>query len=137
MSNQYHNEKEEEKRGEKEDEKRADRGWEEKWQHNPIRAFFVAAILIWGGIVALIGNFVEWDGWPIFLIGTGVLLLIKAGVRMMPAYRRPARGNFVIGIILLAIGIGFLGGWNWGFVWPVILILIALSIIFGSFSRRR
>jgi hypothetical protein len=138
MSQQHRNEKEEEKRGEKEEEKRNEKnqGWDEKWQQNPVRAIAVAAILIWGGIVALIGNFasIRWEGWAIFLIGTGIILLIKAGVRLMPAYRRPAGGSFIIGLVLLGVGLGDLLGWQ--FVWPVILIVIALVIIFRGVYRR-
>lgn len=137
MSEQRRDEKEEEKRHEKEDEKRheKDRGWDEKWRHDPVRAITVAAILIWGGIVALIDNFVNWEGWAVFFIGTGVIMLVKAGVRVMPAYRRPAGGNMVIGLVLLGVGLGGLVGWQ--YVGPVVLIVIALVIIFQGFRRRR
>ena len=132
-------EKEDEKRGEKEEEKRTEknRGWDEKWRYNPVRTITIAAILIWGGIVALIDNFVtgNFEGWAVFLIGAGVILLIKAGVRLMPAYRRPAGGSFIIGLVLIGVGLGDLVGWQ--FVWPIILIIIALVIIFRGVYRRR
>ena len=137
MSEQRRDEKEEEKRGEKEEEKRHEKNqsWDEKWRHDPVRTITFAAILIWGGVVALIGNFVDWQGWSIFLIGAGIIMLIKAGVRLMPAYRRAAGGSFIIGLILLGAGLGGLVGWR--FVWPVVLILIALLIIFRGVMRRR
>ena len=138
MSDQRRNEKDDEKRGEKEEEKHNEknRGWDEKWRHNPLRAVTVAALLIWGGIVALIDNFVSnWNGWAIFFIGAGVILLIKAGLRLTTAYRRPAGGSFIIGLVLIGIGLGGLVGWQ--FVWPVVLIIIALVIIFRGFYRRR
>ena len=138
MSEQRHDEKEEEKKGEKEDEKRHEKGrsLDEKWRHDPVRTITLAVILIWGGIVALLDNFIhDWKGWETFLIGTGVIMLIKAGVRLTPAYRRPAGGSFIIGLILLGVGLGDIVGWN--FVWPVVLILIALIIIFRGVMQRR
>jgi len=57
-------------------------------------------------------------------------------------YRHTRHGGIAIGIVLLVIGIIFLlsttlnffGWFNWSWVWPLILIIIGLIIIF---SRRR
>lgn len=137
MSGQHRDEKEEEKRGEKEEEKRHEknRSLDEKWRQNPIRIVAIAFILIWGGVVALIGNFVSWEGWAIFLLGAGVIMLIKAGIRLTPTYRRAAGGNFIIGLVLLGAGLSGLVGWQ--YVWPAVLILIALVIIFRGLRPRR
>jgi hypothetical protein len=139
MSEQRKNEKEEEKR-EKEDEKRSEKSWDEKWRHNPVRAATMAIILIWGGIVALIsvGDIVSiswWKGWPVFLVGTGIILLVKAAIRMMPEQRRSVGGTVIIGLILLGVGLGDL--LSWVYVGPVFLILIGVVLIFGIFFRRR
>jgi hypothetical protein len=140
MAERRRNEKEEEKR-EKEDEKRSEKSWDEKWRHNPVRAVTLAIILIWGGIVALIsvGNLISmpkwWEGWPVFLVGTGVILLIKAAIRMMPEHRRSVGGTVIIGIVLIGVGLGDL--LTWSFIWPVILIVIGLVLIIGIFFRRR
>ena len=133
------NEKEEEKR-EKEDEKRSEKEWHEKWQHNPVRVVTLAAILIWGGIVALIdtANLVTyswWEGWPVFLIGTGVILLIKAAFRSRPEYRRAVGGTVIIGLILIAVGLGDLISWSYG--WPIILIAIGVIILLMALFRRK
>lgn len=137
MSERRRDEKEEEKRNEKEEEKRHEKsqGLDEKWRHDPVRAISIAAILIWGGIVALIDNWVTWEGWAVFFIGTAIIMFVKAGVRLMPAYRHPAGGNFIIGLVLLGVGLGGLVGWQ--YVGPVVLILIALVIIFRGLRRRR
>jgi hypothetical protein len=140
MSERRQDEKAEEKRGEKEEEKHAEKegSWDEKWHRDPVRTMTIAIILIWGGIVALVGNFATpswWHGWEIFLIGTGVIVLVKAGIRLMPAYRRPAGGSFIIGMIILGIGLGGLLGWS--YVWPVVLIAVALVIIFRGLAGRK
>jgi fatty acid desaturase len=139
MSERRRGEKEEEKR-EKEDEKRTEKQSGEKWVRDPIRGISLGIILIWGGIVAYlsVGNIVTaswWQGWSVFLAGTGVILLIKAAVRLMPEYRRPAGGTVIIGIILLGVGIGDIVGWN--YTWPVILIVIGAILIARIFFRRR
>jgi hypothetical protein len=139
MSTPPRNEKEEEKR-EKEDEKRHEKTWEEKWRNNPIRVITLAIILIWGGIVALIevSSMVKpswWEAWAIFFAGTGVILLIKAAFRLRPEHRRPVGGTVIIGIILLAIGIGDIVGWN--YTWPAILIVIGIILVFQFAIRRR
>ncbi len=139
MSERRRNEKEEEKR-EKEDEKRTEKQQGEKWTRDPIRTMMFAAILIWGGIVALLttANLVKaswWQGWAVFLAGTGVILLIKAAIRLRPEYRRPVGATVIIGIILLGVGIGDIVGWT--YIWPVILVVIGLILIGRVFFRKR
>ncbi len=139
MSERRRGEKEEEKR-EKEDEKRTEKQPSEKWVRDPVRGIFLALILIWGGIVAYldVAKLVTadwWQAWAVFLAGTGALLLIKAAIRLMPAYRRSVGGTVIIGIILLGVGIGDIVGWN--YTWPVILIVIGIVIIGSIFFRKR
>ncbi len=49
----------------------------------------------------------------------------------------------VFGAIILAVGViaildktGVVSGSVWDYTWPVILVIIGLSIIFGRFRRR-
>jgi Na+/melibiose symporter-like transporter len=137
------NEKEEEKRGEKQEEK--GRSLDEKWQHDPLRMISVAAILIWGGLIALAGTSnlfsYNWEGhgWAIFLLGTGVILVVKVIIRaIVPEFRRAIGASLIIGIILLAVGISDLIGWNWNYIWPVIPIAIGLVIVLrGTLYHRK
>jgi hypothetical protein len=138
MSERRRDEKEEEKRHEKEDEKRQEKQFDEKFRRDPVRGIFLAVILIWGGVVALIGTAINvswWKGWAIFLTGTGVILLLKALIRLRPEYRRPIGGNVIIGLILLGVGLGDLVGWN--YFWPVILIIIGAILVGWVFIHRR
>jgi hypothetical protein len=142
MSERRRNEKEEEKRGEKEREK--GRGWEEKWQHDSLRMISIAAILIWGGLVAYAGILnlfgYDWEGhgWAVFLLGTGVILIAKVITRsLVPEYRRSIGVSLIIGIILLAVGIFDLIGWNWDYIWPFLLIAIGLVIVLSGALRHR
>ena len=139
MSSQHHNEKEEEKR-EKEDEKSSEKTWDEKWRHNPVRMVTLAFILIWGGIVAFIdsAHLVKtawWESGPIFLIGTGIILLLKSVYRLLPEHRRPVGGTVIISVVLIAVGLGDLISWN--YTWPIVLVAIGLVIVLGTLLRRK
>jgi hypothetical protein len=53
-------------------------------------------------------------------------------------------GKMVFGLILIAVGVialleklNVINGNVWNYTWPVILVIIGLSIIFGRFRRRR
>jgi hypothetical protein len=138
------NEKEEEKRGEKNEEKGSGRGWDEKWERDRLRMISIAAILIWGGLVAFAGTLnlfnYNWEGhgWAVFLVGTGVILIGKVIIRaLIPEYRRAIGGSLIIGFILLAVGISDLTGWSWDYIWPIILVAIGLSILLRGALRRR
>lgn len=138
MSERRRGEKQE--KHEKEDEKRTEKQSGEKWVRDPVRGISLGIILIWGGIVAYLstGNIITaswWEGWSVFLAGTGVILLIKAAIRTTAQYRRPAGGTVIIGIILLGVGAGDIIGWN--YTWPVILIVIGVVLISRIFLRRR
>jgi hypothetical protein len=138
------NEKEEEKRGEKDEEKGRGQGWDEKWERDRLRMISIAAIFIWGGLVAFAGTLnlfnYNWEGhgWAVFLLGTGVILIGKVIIRVLiPEYRRAIGGSLIIGFILLAVGISDLTGWSWDYIWPIILVAIGLSILLRGALRRR
>lgn len=144
MSEPRRNEKEEEKRGEKNEEKGGGRGWDEKWERDRLRMISIAAIFIWGGLVAFAGTLnlfnYNWEGhgWAVFLLGTGVILIGKVIIRVLiPEYRRAIGGSLIIGFILLAVGISDLTGWSWDYIWPIILVAIGLSILLRGVLRRR
>jgi hypothetical protein len=138
------NEKEEEKRGEKDEEKGRGQGWDEKWERDRLRMISIAAIFIWGGLVAFAGTLnlfnYNWEGqgWAVFLLGTGVILIGKVIIRLLiPEYRRAIGGSLIIGFILLAVGISDLTDWSWNYIWPIILVAIGLSILLRGALRRR
>jgi hypothetical protein len=141
MPETKHNEKEEEKRGEKQDEKKG--GWDEKWQRDRVSAISWASILIWGAAVLLIGTSSTagpmWTdhGWSVFLVGAGIIILLTALYRwLMPAHRRPLIGSFVIGTIMLGVGLGDVVAWSENIIWVVVLLVIAVGILLSAFRRH-
>jgi predicted membrane channel-forming protein YqfA (hemolysin III family) len=135
-------EKNEEKRrekDEKEDEKR--KGWDEKWRRDRVNALLWALILIWGAVVIILettgaaDDISWWQGWAVFFVGAGAILLLTAFYRLMvPEHRRAITGNVIIGLVLLAVGLGDLI--SWGYIWVIVLIAIALMILIRAFVPR-
>ena len=133
-------EKEEEKEYEKEHEKEEE-SWDEKWRRDPVNAVGWAFTLIWAGLVLLMDNlgyldrFDPLDAWDLIFIGAGAIMLLQVLIRLLvPSYRRPVIGTLVLAVVLLAIGLGDL--LPVGIIWPVILILLGVSILLRGFIRR-
>jgi hypothetical protein len=132
----------EEKHQEKEEEKRHEKDHDEKWRHNPLGAAIWALILIWAGIVflaqnmGLLAGFERLSPWSLVLAGAGVLLLLEVLVRLVvPEYRRPVIGTLIVGLVLLAAGVGSLQ--NWWLLWPILLIAAGVALLLGFITRRR
>lgn len=160
MSDQPYSEKEEEKQ-EKETEKTEEKSpqeksaeeknWDEKWRRDPVNAASWAAIFIWAGVVFLIDNLGIFERllrqlsgstvstaispWGLVLVGAGVIVIFAASVRLViPEHRRPVFGSFLLGVILIGIGLGELFTWN--IVWPVLLIVLGISILIRGVVKR-
>jgi len=115
---------------------------DEKYTRDPLSAIVWALIFIGAGVVLLLestglihfGRYL--NAWQIIMAVAGVVLLLEAAVRLIvPAYRRPVLGTIILGFILLSIGLGGLARWE--LIWPVVLILVGLSIILGGLFRGR
>ena len=147
----------EEKELQKHDEKdeKEEKTVEEKSRQDPVGAMVWAATLIWAGLVLLANNLgwldslgirlgdrgvdlpfevEEWAGtWQVFFLGAGALVLIGVIARLLlPEYRRPILGNLIWAIVLFGVAMG-----EWQLIWPLILIAVGVSILFGGIIRRR
>lgn len=113
------------------DEKGGGEGMEEKWRRDPISGVVFGLIVLALGVLLTLAarNVISWDDWwKYFLIGIGVAFLIEVLIRRLkPAYRRPMFGRFVTGLILICLGVAFVGGF--GTWWPLIIVAIAVAIL--------
>jgi hypothetical protein len=126
-----------------EKEEKEEKGREEKWRRrDPVASVTWAVVLIWIGVVLLAGNlnvikgFGWWNTWALCFAGAGVIVLVQAIVRLaMPGYRWGVIGGFILGFILLGIGLGGMIGW--GVFLPLLLIALGLLVLWRAFARRR
>ena len=130
---------------EKEEKDRGEREWDKGEQGSGGDAL---GPLVWGLIVILAGlamaavNFgiypwLTWENvWAFIFVGAGVLFLLEVILRiLLPAYRRPIRGRLILAFVALAVGLGWLVGFE--LTWPFIIIAVGLAIIIGVFVRPR
>jgi len=122
----------------KRDEKREE-GMQEKWRRDPISGVVFALILLILGVLLTLAvqGVILWDDWwKYFIIGIGVVFIIEVLIRYAkPAYRRPMFGRFIAGLILICVGIAFIGGFgNW---WPLIIVAIAVAILLRLLLWRK
>ena len=131
----------------KEEEKQAEKagGWEEKWRRDPLSAVVWAFILIWIGVVLLLGNTGLLDditilgrgveAWSVGFLGAGAIVLLEAVVRLLvPAYRRALGGTLIFAAILVGVGLGEIVGWT--LIGPLILIALGVSALLRGLFRR-
>ncbi len=140
-----------EKMDEKQEEKNQEKSWEEKWRRDPLNSIVWAAILIWFGVVLLIGNLgffgaidqffnrggipINLEAWSIGFLGAGVILLLEVLARLLIAeYRQPVTGTLVLAAVFIGIGLGnIIGG---AVTWALILIALGFGIILRGVTRR-
>lgn len=139
MSDREYHGKEEEKEEEK------GRGGDEKWRRDPLSAIVWAAILIWIGVVLLVGNMGLLDSlsilgrcveaWSFGFLGAGAIVLLEVVVRLlMPAYRRAVGGTLVFAVVLLGVGLGEIVSWT--LIGPLVLIALGVSVLLRGLFRR-
>ena len=105
-----------------------------------IRAFLGVTILSLGGILLLRNlGVITFNSWPLFW---GTFWAFAGLLILLFSYRRPI--DWVWGLLLIAVGVliglsayGVINIGTWKSFWPVILIAIGLSVVFGIGSGRR
>lgn len=133
-----------EKMDEKTQEKQLGKRWEEKWSRDPLSSIIWAGILIWGGVFYLVWNMgfledINLPGnagpWSYVITGAGLLLLAEVLIRLtVPAYSGPIGGSLVLGVLLFGGGLGDIT--NSDLIWPLIIIVIGLSIILRGARKQ-
>ncbi len=100
-----------------------------------------AGVFIWGALILLaeiVGfadEFSGWDGWGVFFVGVGLIVLGGTAIRwLVPEYRRADLGwGLVFGLVLLGIGLGDLAVW----IWPLLLGGIGVAILYSVLDSKR
>ena len=101
------------------------------------------AILMYAGLVLLadqtgyLPTSRNADWWSWIMLGAGGLFLLEALIRVVSVdLHGPDLGRLILGLVLLAFGasavFGVTNPWAW---WPVIPILIGVSLLFRGLTR--
>jgi serine/threonine protein kinase len=120
---------------EKSDEKEREKGWDVNLEKNEmlidigpsdrLSQFTWGGVVLWAGIVFLLGFSPEWS-W--IAGGTGALLVLETAARLViPEFRTRPGARLVLGAVLLMVGLG--GAVGIGSLWPLILIAIGVSLL--------
>ena len=152
MSNQSFDEKNEKELRKREEKTAEEKSFDEKYRSDPLSGVVWASILIWAGSVFLANNLgyltsitrrlsdrptpfpFLFETWPIIFFGAGIILLLEILVRyLLPVYRQPVVGRFILAVVFLSIGIN-----RAELIFPLILIALGASILLrGAFRSRK
>ena len=114
-------------------------GMRPRWRREPMPGLFFGLILVLLGVIFFLAaqDLISWGNWwKYLLIGLGSIFIIQVLIGYAhPAFRRLRSGRLIFGIVLVCIGLGFLGGF--GTWWPLILIALGLAILLNAWLRRR
>ena len=157
MSEPVMNEKDEKQFDEKA-EKELRKHDEKTEERDTLNSSVWAAILIWAGSVFLAVNtgwvdryvsgyylsrilpegmvIFEPGVWSIVAVGAGAILLLEVIIRMIvPSLHRNIFGTLILAGVFLGVGLGNFFGWD--LIWPVILIVLGVSVLLGGVLRKK
>ena len=102
----------------------------------PGGAWIGGLILIGLGVLFLLKNFgvpIPENWWAIFLVLPGAGALWTAWrMYQRDGVTRSATSTAIVGAVLVLFGVSFLAGFDWGVLWPVILIVLGVSVVLGG-----
>lgn len=113
--------------------------WDDWWRTDRLDAVGWAALFFWGALVVVAtytsfrDDFDWWDGWGVFFVGAGAIVLVEALFRLwMPSYRYKFGWTLFWGTAFLAVGLGGLASPVW---YALPLIVIAGMILKEAFAH--
>ena len=101
----------------------------------------VGLVIIGLGLVFLVTNLTGFqltNWWALFILIPGIASFFNAwnAYREDGRWSKRARGGILGGTVVILVAFVFLFNLDWGQVWPVFLILVGLSVLFGAWLDR-
>jgi hypothetical protein len=119
----------------------SDGDWNEWWKNDRLDSLGWAAIFSWAALVVLAtytdfkDDFDSWDGWGVFFVGAGAIVLLEAVIRLLvPRYRARFGWTLFWGTVLLALGLGGMVSGAW---YALPLAAVAVLILYDVRSKAR
>jgi len=113
-------------------EQRRAQTWENWWRSDRLDALGWAALFLWGALVVVAeytsfrDDFDWWEGWGVFFVGAGAIVLVEAIVRLgIPEYRSKFGWTLFWGSAFLAFGLGELASPVW-YALPLVAIAVVI-----------
>jgi predicted membrane protein len=109
-------------------------------RHSPVGGVIIGTAILLAGVLFLLENFGLlhvhniWDYWPVLMIAWGIAGMTGAGHASGRAWGGVVA---VIGALLLLSNLHIISENLWRIVWPLLLILAGLRMLFRSVRRRR
>ncbi len=119
------------------EEKRARRAERREMTWGPGGSWIAGLILVGLGILFLLKNFgvpIPENWWAVFLIlpGLGALWTAWRMYQRDGGVTRSVTSTAIVGAVLVVFGASFLAGFDWGVLWPVILIVLGVGVVLGG-----
>ena len=106
-------------------------------KHRDNSSLITGIVLIGVGGLFLLNNFTGFylqNWWALFILIPGVKNLADAwsGFQRNGRFTDASRGSLIGGLILTTVAFTFLLSLNWGFIWPIFLIIIGIGAIMSG-----
>lgn len=109
-----------------------EKDWEDWWKTDRLDSAGWAALFLWGALVVVAhytsfsDDFDWWDGWGVFFLGAGVIVLAETVIRVMaPKYRSKWGWSLFWGTAFLALGLGEIASPVW-YALPLFAIAVVI-----------
>jgi hypothetical protein len=119
----------------KKEQKQEDWNW--GWPSGSHQTWIPGVILVFVGAILLLRNFLDFEfhnWWALFILIPALSNFVGAYelYRETGEFNKGVRSRLVWGLIPMLIAFGFLFSVNWGLLWPAMLIIGGLALLFGA-----
>jgi peptidoglycan/LPS O-acetylase OafA/YrhL len=97
--------------------------------------FFLGAALLLVEVSGIADGIGWYNGWAIFFLGLGSVMVLGAIARRTALGRRVEGLGAFCGIILVAVGLDGILGFD--LFWPIILVVIGALVLHSAFARPK
>lgn len=97
--------------------------------------FFLGAALLLVEVSGIAGGIGWYNGWDIFFLGLGSVMVLGAIARRTVLGRRVEGLGAICGIILVAVGLDGILGFD--LFWPIVLVVIGALALHSAFARPK
>jgi hypothetical protein len=110
------------------------------WRSDRLDGIGWAAAFLWAALVLLAeavgypSGSSWWNGWAVFFVGAGAIVLVETVVRLVvPQYRSSWWWSLIVGAVLVGIGLDSWAAWAW--ICALAMAVLGVSILRDVLAR--